>query len=68
MNAGKRASDVQVDMRLSVMKELSAKWLEGLYDHLRASTQLIINGFKEAGILGAIENPAISTDSDVRIW
>ena len=51
MNVGKQASDVQVCMRLSVMKELSAKWPEGLYDHLRTSTQLIINGFKEAGIL-----------------
>lgn len=64
LNAGKQATDVQVDMRLSVMKELSAKWLDSLYDHLRASTQLIINGFKEAGILGAFESPAIPTDPD----
>ena len=34
LSGGKQASKVQVDMRLSVMKELSAKWLEGLYDHL----------------------------------
>ena len=34
IDAGKQAAEVQVDMRLSVMKEMSAKWLEGLYDHL----------------------------------
>ena len=44
-------------MRLSVMKELSAKWLEGLYDHLRASDEIIVNGFKESGIKEAIDNP-----------
>ena len=53
-------------MRLSVMKELSAKWLEGLYDHLRASNKIIVNGFKEAGIKEAIENPptCVPGDSD----
>ena len=64
MDAGKQAAEVQVDMRLSVMKEMSAKWLEGLYDHLRASRQTIINGFKKAGIADAVENPAIPADSD----
>ena len=64
LSGGKQASDVQVDMRLSVMKELSAKWLEGLYDRLRASD--IVNGFKEAGIKEAIENPptCVPGDSD----
>ena len=52
LSGGKQASEVQVDMRLSVMKELSAKWLVGLYDHLRASDQIIVNGLKEAGIRG----------------
>ena len=64
IDAGKQAAEVQVDMRLSVMKEMSAKWLEGLYDHLRASRQIIINGFKKAGITDAVENPAIPADSD----
>lgn len=56
LDEGKQACEVQVDMRLSVMKELSARWLEGLYDHLHASDHIIINGFKEAGIQNAIEN------------
>ena len=52
--------------RLSVMKELSAKWLEGLYDHLRNTIQVIVNVFTEAGILDAIENSAVSRDSHVQ--
>ena len=51
-------------MRLLVMKQLSAKWLEGLHDHLRALNQIIENGFKEAGIKEAIENPPIPTNAD----
>ena len=62
MNAGKQAAEVQVDVRLSVMKEMSDKWLEGLYDHLRASCQITINGFKKAGIADATENqPSLLT-------
>ena len=65
LSGGKQASEVQVDMRLSVVKELSAKWL-GLYDRLRASDEIIVNGFKEAGIKEAIEYPptCVSDDSD----
>ena len=51
-------------MRFSVMKEPSAKWLEGLYDRLRDSHQIIVNGFKEAGIKEAIENPPIPDNCD----
>ena len=64
LSGGKQAAKVQVDMRLSVMKELSAKWLEGLYDRLRDSHHIIVNGFKEAGIKEAIENPPIPDNCD----
>ena len=61
LSRGKPASEVQVDMHLS---ELSAKWLEGLDDRLRASDQIIVNRFKEAGIKEAIENPPITSAPD----
>ena len=54
LSGGKPASGVQVDMHLS---ELSAKWLEGLDDRLRASDQIIVNGFKEAGIKKGYRKP-----------
>ena len=46
-------------MHLSVMKEISAKWLEGMTDKLQNSLQLIVNGFKEAGIADAIETATV---------
>ena len=56
-----------MDMRLSVVKELQAKWMVSAYDYLHANPQIGINGFKEAGIVAAIEDPdsiAVSADED----
>ena len=50
---------VPVDMQAGVMKELGAKWLVGFYDHVRSNPNLIVNGFKEAGILEALENDVV---------
>ena len=41
------------------MKEFGAKWLVGFYDHVRSNPNLIVNGFKEAGILEALENDVV---------
>ena len=48
-----------MDMRLSVLKELQAKWMVSAYDYLRANPQIGMNGFKEAGIVAAIEDPSV---------
>ena len=45
-------------MRLSVLKELQAKWIVSTYDYLSANPQIGINGFKEAGIVAVIEDPS----------
>ena len=44
-------------MWLSILKELQAKWMVSAYDYLCAIPQLGMNGFKEAGIVVAIEDP-----------
>jgi hypothetical protein len=41
----------KVDLSLSVMKPLGAKWLISLYEYLRDNPSLSINGYKEAGLL-----------------
>ena len=46
---------VQVDLSTAVMKELSAQWLTTLYDNFRGHPELITNGFREAGIVAALE-------------
>ena len=45
-----KTSKEPVDLRLSVMKPLGAKWLIELYDYMKGKPDIIKNGFKEAGI------------------
>ena len=40
-----------VDLRLSVVKPIGAEWMKGLYDYLKAKPEIIVNGFKGAGIV-----------------
>ena len=47
---------IHVDMRMSVVKELSSKWIVSAYDYIRSSPEIIRNGFKKAGITSAIED------------
>ena len=57
---------VKVDMRMSVMKELEAKWIVSCYDYLQNNKQIVYNGFKEAGIVDALQNPPTAQTIDDR--
>ena len=50
MEAGKRSDQIKVDVRVSVVKPLHAKWIVKYYDKARTKPQLIISGWKESGI------------------
>ena len=50
------SSDVKVCLKLSVMKPLHAKWIVDLHHHLKADKEMIVNGFRAAGISEDIEN------------
>ena len=54
--------DVKVSLRLSVIKPLHAKWIVDLYHHLKADKEMIVNGFRTAGIFEAIENAQVITE------
>ena len=43
--------DEEVDMRLSVLKPLSAKWIMEMHNYFMSQPSIIINGFREAGIV-----------------
>ena len=64
LQEGKNPEDISVDMRLSVLKELQAKWLVSAYDYLCANPLIGINGFKNAGIVDAIENFSSGTATE----
>lgn len=55
LQAGTAENDVKINMGMPVMKEVGAKWLTALYDKLRMETSIIINGFKNVGIVEAVE-------------
>ena len=46
---------MKVDTRMQVIKELSAQWLLGFYDYMASRKEIVVNGFKEAGILAALD-------------
>ena len=54
MEAGKRPDEIKVDVRISVMKPLHAKWIVKYYDYARNNPDLIINGWKESGIINKL--------------
>ena len=51
MEAGKRSDQIKVDVHVSVVKPLHATWIVKYCDYARTKPQLIINGWKESGII-----------------
>ena len=45
-----------VDLRLSIMKPLGAQWLVKLYDHFKAKSSVIYNGFRASGIVDCLKS------------
>ena len=54
MEAGKRPDEIKVDVCISVVKPLHAKWTVKYYDYARNNPDLIINGWKESGIINKL--------------
>ena len=46
------------------MKELGVKWLTALYDYLRGRPEILVNGFKEGGIVEALQQPCEEETED----
>lgn len=45
-----------VDLRLSIMKPLGARWLIAAYNYLKSKKEILANGFKAAGITDALKS------------
>ena len=39
-----------IDLRMSIVKPLEAKWMVNLYDYLQSKPEIVHNGFRAAGI------------------
>ncbi|KAJ8313451.1 hypothetical protein KUTeg_008996, partial [Tegillarca granosa] len=47
--------EVQVELSLTVMKSLGAKWIVKAYNYIRGKNDITVNGFMESGILDVVE-------------
>ena len=45
----------EVDLRLSIMKPLTARWTIDMCEYFRSRPDIIINGFNAAGIVEALK-------------
>ena len=57
LDEGKAIDDIDVDLKLSILKPLHAHWIKGLYDYMTSENgrEIISNGWKAAFITEAIE-------------
>ena len=60
LEKGTSIEEARNDLRLSVMKELEAKWLVSAYDHIKGNGSIIQNGFKKFEIIDAVESQQVS--------
>ena len=64
MKDGKQPEDIEVDMKLSVMKTLSTRWIISAYDYLRNEGWIVHGRFVEAGICEAVDKPESDSESE----
>ena len=55
LDEGTEVYEIDIPLKLSILKPIHGRWLLGLYDHLRNNKETITNGFESAGITVADE-------------
>ena len=65
LEAGTQVEEVHVDMRMSVMRELSSQWFISAYNHIQSNPDIFKNGFKKAGITEALEKGLPEADAEL---
>ena len=61
LEAGKNLEDIEVDLRLTVVKPLHAQWLVDMYNYFTTpqGKEIIHKGWKKANILGTVDGSII---------
>ena len=52
---GIQPDKASVDLRISVLKPLHAKWLVQFYDYMQSNKDIILKGWKRSGVSTALE-------------
>ncbi len=59
------ASDIQpIDLRMTVLKEVGAKWLVEMVEHFERNPQIIVNRFIQSGITAALDGCQVENESE----
>ena len=58
MQSGTTTDEIEVDLRLSVLKPLHARWMVSLYNHLtnREGKGYVTKGWEKAGVAGVVNS------------
>ena len=56
MVKNKYPADIKISSKLSDMKPRHASWIVDFYTHIQGESEIVIKGFKEAGIVEAIND------------
>ena len=64
LHTGKCIDEVKVTMILSVMKNVTCRWIVEMIDHIKHKSDMIISGFSQPGILDAIHSHSVDADSE----
>ena len=59
---GIQPDKASVDLRISVLKPLHAKWLVQFYDYMQSNKDIILKGWKRSGVSTALEEPQRKED------
>ena len=54
LDEGTKVCEINIPLKLSILKPIHERWLLGLYDHLWNNKEIIIKGFEGAGITEAV--------------
>lgn len=62
LDAGKDVKDIDIKLHLTTLKPLHAQWMVDFYNHMTTpkGVDVIMSGWKKAGILAAIEKGALT--------
>ena len=65
LESGNRAEDIEMDLRLSVIKPLHVQWLVNIYTFFTSSGRdTIRRGWKKAGISGLLDGTTVLPPED----
>ena len=66
MESGTSSDDIEVDLRLSVLKSLHATWIVSLYNHLTSSEgkRYVTKGCEKAGVAGVVRGESTLPPED----